>query len=70
VLTGSPTVAKRRCNDDEERWRLELNARAKEGKRELKSEGERCGMLRGVELTFYSGRGSVGEATTVGNQQC
>jgi hypothetical protein len=43
--------------------------RAEEGERELKGEGERCGVLRGVEVAFYSGRGSVGEAAMGGNRR-
>jgi hypothetical protein len=41
----------------EERSRLELSARAEEDERELGSEGEWCGVLWGVELAFYRGRG-------------
>jgi hypothetical protein len=46
---------KRRHDDDEERWRLELGAGVEEGERDLESEGERC-----VVLTFYRGRGEPG----------
>jgi hypothetical protein len=45
VLTGAQEVAERRWDDGEEWWWLELDARAKEGERELESEGERCGVL-------------------------
>jgi hypothetical protein len=47
VLTGDGGVAKRRRTGGNERWRLELVARAKEGAKELGREGMRCGESRG-----------------------
>jgi hypothetical protein len=52
VLNRAQAAVERRCDDGEERRRLELGTNAKEGERELKSEGDRCGELRGVEVTF------------------
>jgi hypothetical protein len=51
VLTGAWAVAKRRRNGGSERWQLELVVRAKEGAKELRREGMRCG----------EGQGSTGE---------
>jgi hypothetical protein len=45
VLTGARVAARRRCDDNKERRQLKLGARAKEGERELRSKGERCGVL-------------------------
>jgi hypothetical protein len=45
VLTGAQAVVERLRDDNEERQRLELGARVEEGERELKGEGERCGVL-------------------------
>jgi hypothetical protein len=39
VLNGAQATTKRRCDDKEDRRRLELTARVKEGARELGSEG-------------------------------
>jgi hypothetical protein len=43
VLTGAQTVAKRRHTGGSEQRQLELIARAKEGTKELRREGMRCG---------------------------
>jgi hypothetical protein len=47
VLTRAQVTVERRRDDGEERLRLELGVREGEGKRELKSKGERCGLLGG-----------------------
>jgi hypothetical protein len=60
-------VAERRHDDSEERRRLELGTRAEEGERELKSKGERCGVLWGGARLLL-GPGSAREAATGGNQ--
>jgi hypothetical protein len=45
-------VAERWHNDGGlQQWR-ELNAGAEEGKREVESEGRRCGFLRGCTIPF------------------
>jgi hypothetical protein len=69
VLTGAQATVEKQCDDGKERWRFELSARAKEGERELESEGERCGVLRGVALALYRGRESAGEAAMSGNRR-
>jgi hypothetical protein len=52
VLTGVRAVAERWHNDGGlQQWR-ELNAGAEEGKREVESEGRRCGFLRGCTIPF------------------
>jgi hypothetical protein len=61
VLTGDGGVAERRCTRGNERWRLELVAKVKEGAKELGREGMRCGESRGASSSFYRGRGSVVE---------
>jgi hypothetical protein len=43
VLTGDGGVAERWCTGGNERRRHELIARAKEGAKELRREGMRCG---------------------------
>jgi hypothetical protein len=51
LFNGAQAVVERWCDDGREwRWH-ELNAGAEEGKRELKSEGRRCGFLRGCTVT-------------------
>jgi hypothetical protein len=60
VLTGAQSTVERRHDDGEERWRLELSARAEEGKRELKSEGKRCGVLQGWSSPFIMAGGALG----------
>jgi hypothetical protein len=47
-LTGARAAVERQRNDGGEWWRRELNVGAEEGKRECKSEGRRCGLLRGA----------------------
>jgi hypothetical protein len=61
VLTGDGGVAERRRTGGNERRRLELVARVKEGANELGREGMRCGESRRVSSSFYRGRGSAGE---------
>jgi hypothetical protein len=61
VLTGDGGVATRRHTEGNERRRLELIVRAKEGAKELGRDGMRCGEIRGVSSPFYIGRGSAGE---------
>jgi hypothetical protein len=66
VLTGDGGVALRRCTGgSEQRW-LELVARAKEGVKDLRREGMRCGEGRGSHRPFIGagggpGRGGRGE---------
>jgi hypothetical protein len=43
VLTRARTTTEKRCDDEEDRRWLELTTRAKEGMRELGSEGDRGG---------------------------
>jgi hypothetical protein len=52
VLTGDGGVATRRHIGGSERRRLELIARVKEGTKELRSEGMRCGEGRGSHRPF------------------
>jgi hypothetical protein len=59
----------RRCDDDEDQWQLKLGVSVEESERELGNEGKRCGVFRGLELTFYRGRWSVGEAAMGGNRR-
>jgi hypothetical protein len=66
VLIGDGGVALRRCTGGSERRWLELVARAKEGVKELRREGMRCGEGRGSHRPFIgagggSGRGGRGE---------
>jgi hypothetical protein len=44
----------------EERWRLELIVRAKEGVKELGREGKRCGEVRGWCSPFIGAGGAPG----------
>jgi hypothetical protein len=61
VLTGDGVVAERRCTGGNERRRLELIARAKEGAKELGREGMRCGESRGSHRPFIGAGGSTRE---------
>jgi hypothetical protein len=61
VLTGDGGVVERRRTRGNERWRLELVARAKEGVKELGREGMRCGESRGSHHPFIGAGGSTGE---------
>jgi hypothetical protein len=61
VLTGDGGVAERRPTGGNERRRLELVARAKEGVKELGWEGMRCGESRGSHHPFIGAGGSAGE---------
>jgi hypothetical protein len=47
-------------DDGEERWWLDLGVRVEEGEGELKSEGERCGVLRGWSSPFIGTGGASG----------
>jgi hypothetical protein len=58
VLTGDGGVAERRCTGGNERQRLELVARAKEGTKELGREGMRCGESRGSHRPFIGAGGA------------
>jgi hypothetical protein len=58
VLTGDGGVVTRRRTGGNERWRLELVARAEEGAKKLRKEGMWCGEGRGVSSPFYRGRGA------------
>jgi hypothetical protein len=60
VLTGDGGVAeRRRIRDNERRW-LELSAREKEGAKELRREGMRCGESWGSHRPFIGAGGSNG----------
>jgi hypothetical protein len=52
VLTGDGRVAERWRTEGNDRWRLELVARAKEGAKELGKEGMRCGESRESHRPF------------------
>jgi hypothetical protein len=52
VLTGDGGVAERRRTGGNERRRLELVVRAKEGAKELEREGMRCSESRGSHRPF------------------
>jgi hypothetical protein len=58
VLTGDGGVAKRRRTGGNERRWLELVARAKEGVKELRREGMRCGEIRGSHRPFIAAGGA------------
>jgi hypothetical protein len=51
-------VVERRRGDRDERWRLELIARAEERERELRSEGERGGEGQGCSGVYIGGWGA------------
>jgi hypothetical protein len=59
-LTGARAAVGTRCDGGRELRRLELGARTKDAKRELRSEGERCGLLDGWCSPFYRGWGRMG----------
>jgi hypothetical protein len=61
VLTGDGGVAERRRTGGNERQRLELVMRAKEGTKELGREGMRCGESRGSHHPFIGAGGSARE---------
>jgi hypothetical protein len=61
VLTGDGGVVERQCTGGNERWRLELVARVKEGEKELGREGMRCGESWGSHHPFIGAGGSVGD---------
>jgi hypothetical protein len=61
VLTGDGGVAERRRTRGNERRRLELVARAKDGTKELGREGMRCSESRGSHRPFIGAGGSAGE---------
>jgi hypothetical protein len=58
VLTGNGGVAERRRTGGNERQRLELVTRAKEGVKELGREGMRCGESRGSHRPFIGAGGA------------
>ncbi len=58
MLTGDGGVATRRRTGGNERWRLELVARAKEGAKKLGREGMRCGESRGSHRPFIGAGGA------------
>jgi hypothetical protein len=61
VLTGDGGVVERRRTGGNERRRLELVVRAKEGVKELRREGMMCGESRGSHHPFIGAGGSTGE---------
>jgi hypothetical protein len=61
VLTGDGGVAERRRTGGNERRCLELVTRAKEGVKELRREGMRCGESRGSHHPFIGAGGSTEE---------
>jgi hypothetical protein len=61
VLTGDGGVAERQRTRGNERRRLELVVRAKEGMKELGREGMRCSASRGSHRPFIGVGGSAGE---------
>jgi hypothetical protein len=58
VLTGNGGVAERRRTGGNERQRLELVTRAKEGAKEVGREGMRCGESRGSHRPFIGDGGA------------
>jgi hypothetical protein len=58
VLTGDGGVAERWCTGGNERQRLELVVRVKEGAKELEREGMRCGESRGSHRPFIGAGGA------------
>jgi hypothetical protein len=70
VLTEARAATERQRDVGGERQWSEFDTGVEESKRELESEGRRCGSDRG-SLGFYIwGRGSAGEEVTTGNQRC
>jgi hypothetical protein len=65
VLTGAQAVAKRRRTEGSEQRRLELIVRAKEGAKELRRAGVRCGEGRGSHHPFIGAEGALGRGVTV-----
>jgi hypothetical protein len=61
VLTSDRGVVERRHTGGNERRRLELIVRVKEGVKELRREGMRCGESRGSHRPFIGAGGSAGE---------
>jgi hypothetical protein len=62
-MRGSPgheRATETRCGGDEERWQIELGARAKEGARKLEIEGRRCGGGQGWRCPFIWAEGGSG----------
>jgi hypothetical protein len=58
VLTGDGGVAERRCTGGNKRRWLELIARVKEGTKELRREGMKCGESRGCHRPFIGAGGA------------
>jgi hypothetical protein len=67
VLTGDGGVAKRRHTGGSEWRRLELVARAKDGAKEFRREGMRCGEGRGSHRPFTRAGGAPGRGGQGGN---
>jgi hypothetical protein len=59
VLTGDGGVAERRCTGGNERRRLDLVTRAKEGAKELGRGGMRCGDSWGSHRPFIGAGGTL-----------
>jgi hypothetical protein len=71
VVLTEARVATERCRDvGGERQRSEFDAGVEESKRELESEGRRCGSDRGSLGVYIWGQGSAGEEVTTGNRRC
>jgi hypothetical protein len=60
VLTREGVAAKRQHDRGEERRRLELGARAKEGARVIRREGKNGGEGRGCSPHFIGAKGAPG----------
>jgi hypothetical protein len=58
VLTGNGKVVERWRTGGNDRWRLELIARAKEGAKELGGEGMRCGETQRSHRPFIGAEGA------------
>jgi hypothetical protein len=58
LLTSDGRVAERWRTEGNDRWRLELVARAKEGAKGLGKEGMRCGESRGSHRPFIGAGGA------------
>jgi hypothetical protein len=67
VLTEARAATERWRDVGEERQRSEFDAGVEESKRELESEGRRCGSDRGSMGVSIWGRGSAREEVTIGN---
>jgi hypothetical protein len=70
VLTEAQAATMMRRDVSGERQRSEFDTGVEESKRELESEGRRCGSDRGSLGVYIWGRGSTGEEVTTGNRWC